>query len=185
MSEPQVPDPRGNRGGLIMAQMNTDPIAVPPTQAIAALEEDLPKVLKGKTVEEVRWTRLDSLTLLVPIIGGRDEKGDEYLLRLGFGYYREWPPSALFVNPVTKTYEVGKDDEWLPKIEGWNELHVHANYNDTGQQLICCSNTLEFYKVRHTMEPKHVWDPERQNFAATLAAINLALRSTYYKGRQG
>jgi hypothetical protein len=166
-----------------MAKMNTEPTAMRPADAIAALDEDLSKVLKGKTIEETGWTRLDPLTLLVPVNGGRGDKVDDYLLRLGFGYYREWPPSAQFVNPVTKVFEVGKDEKWLPKIEGWNELHVHANYNGTGQ-LICCSNTLEFYKVRHGMEAKHLWNPERQNFAATLAAINWALRSTYYKGRQ-
>jgi hypothetical protein len=166
-----------------MAKMNTEPTAMRPADAIAALDEDLPKVLKGKTIEETGWTRLDPLTLLVPVNGGRGDTVDDYLLRLGFGYYREWPPSAQFVNPVTKIFEVGKDEKWLPKIEGWNELHVHADYNGTGQ-LICCSNTLEFYKVRHGMEAKHLWNPERQNFAATLAAINWALRSTYYKGRQ-
>lgn len=166
-----------------MAKMNTEPTAMRPADAIEALDEDLSKVLKGKTIEETGWTRLDPLTLLVPVNGGRGDTVDDYLLRLGFGYYREWPPSAQFVNPVTKIFEVGKDEKWLPKIEGWNELHVHANYNGTGQ-LICCSNTLEFYKVRHGMEAKHLWNPERQNFAATLAAINWALRSTYYKGRQ-
>ena len=167
-----------------MAQMNTDPVVVPPAEAIAALDEDLVKVLKGQTVEAAGWTRLDPLTLLVPVTGGRGEACDEYLLRLGFGYYRVWPPSALFVNPQTKTYEVGKDDRWLPRIEGCNEVHVHANYDGKGQ-LICCSNTLEFYMVRHGMEAKHLWNPERQNFAATLGAIRWALRSPYYTGRQG
>lgn len=167
-----------------MAQMNADPVAVPPAEAIAALDEDLVKVLKGQSVEDAGWTRLDPLTLLVPVTGGRGEEGDGYLLRLGFGYYRAWPPSTLFVNPQTKTYEVGKDDRWLPRIEGCNELHVHADYDGRGQ-LVCCSNTLEFYRVRHGMEAKHLWNPERQNFAATLGAIKWALRSTYYKGRQG
>lgn len=168
-----------------MAKMNVDPVPVPPADAIAALEEDLPKVLKGRTLEEAGWTRLDPLTLLVPLVGGPPSvAGDSYLLRLGFGYYRDWPPSALFVNPETKDYQVGRDSKWLPRVEGWNELHVHADYNGTGQ-LICCSNTLEFYKVRHGMEAKHLWDPGRQNFASTLRAIEWALRSTYYKGRQG
>ena len=166
-----------------MAQMNMEPTAARPADAIAALDEDLPKVLKGKTLEEAGWTRPDLLTLLVPLNGGRGDTVDNYLLRLGFGYYREWPPSAQFVNPETQVFEVGKDEKWLPKIEGWNELHVHADYNGTGQ-LICCSNTLEFYKVRHGMEAKHLWDSERQNFAAALAAIRWALQSAYYKGRQ-
>jgi hypothetical protein len=168
-----------------MAKMNVDPVPVPPADAMAALEEDLPKVLKGKTPEEVGWARLDSLTLLVPVVGGGlGEGGDPYFLRLGFGYYRDWPPSAQFVNPETRDYQLGRDNKWLPRIEGWNELHVHANYDGKGQ-LICCSNTLEFYKVRHSMEPKHLWDPERQNFAATLRAIEWGLQSDYYKGRQG
>ncbi len=39
-----------------MALMNTDPVPVAPADAIAALEEDLPKVLKGRTLEEAGWT---------------------------------------------------------------------------------------------------------------------------------
>lgn len=168
-----------------MAKMNVDPVPVPPADAIAAFEEDLPKVLKGRTLEEAGWTRADQLTLFVPLVGGRvGEAGDGYLLRLGFGYYRDWPPSAIFVNPETKNYQLDRDTKWLPKIEGWDELHVHANYNNSGQ-LICCSNTLEFYKVRHGMDPKHLWNSERQNFASTLHAITWALRSQHYRGRQG
>jgi hypothetical protein len=169
----------------MMAQLNTDPVPLPPAEAIAALEEDLPIVLQGKTLDEVGWVRLDPLTLLMPMVGVQQgNPPDDYLLRLGFGYYREWPPSAQFVNPETKQYTIGKDARWLPKLEGCNEIHVHADYESKGQ-LICSSITLEFYKVRHGLDPKHLWDSKRQNFAATLATIRWALRSDFYKGRQG
>src|SRR6266496_4143176 len=112
-----------------MARMNTNPVPVAPADAIAALEEDLPVVLKGRTLEDVGWKRLDPLTLLVPMVGERPGQPDDpYLLRLGFGYYREWPASALFVNPETNDYRLGEDTKWLPKIEGTNEIAVHADY---------------------------------------------------------
>src|SRR5258708_26548209 len=68
--------------------------------------------------------------------------GDVYLLRLYFSYYPAWPPSARFVNPGTRQSGPG-DRQWLPAIEGTNEVHVHASYPPSGEQLICCSATLE------------------------------------------
>ena len=53
--------------------------------------------------------------------------GDDYLLRLYFSHYPDWPPSARFVNPATRQFGAG-DKRWLPMITGANELHVHASY---------------------------------------------------------
>jgi len=166
-----------------MAKAGTAPILATPGDAIAAFERDLPKALKGRTLEEVGWRRLDGMTLLVPLKGRRvDGTLDDYLLRLGFAFYPDWPPSALFVNPQTSNYELAKDKYWLPKIDGCNEIAVHADYNNNGQ-LICCSLTLEFYAVLHGVQPDHVWNPEKHNFSATINQIDWALKSQFYKGR--
>lgn len=167
-----------------MAQIGVAPIPNTPAGAKAAFEKDLDRVLKGKTLEELGWERSDSLTLFVPLTAVR-ENGDEdsYLLRLQFGYYPEWPPSAKFVNPKTKTYSPEDDRSWLPKIEGTNELGIHADYNNKGQ-LICCSLTLEFYLVGHGVEARHLWDHNLYNFAGTINTIKRYLRPPYYKGRQ-
>jgi hypothetical protein len=109
---------------------------------------------------------------------------DTYVLKLGFGYYPDWPPSAQFVNPITGKYEFPADLASLPFIEGNQEIHVHPNYPPV-VQLICASVTLEFYLIRHQVNPEHLWDPDKQTFASTINAIKFGLRLPYYKGRQG
>jgi hypothetical protein len=166
-----------------MAQAGTTPVLATPSDAIAAFERDLPKALKNRTLEEAGWHRLDDMTLLVPL-QGRQVNGtiDSYLLRMGFACYPEWPPSTLFVNPQTLSYDKAKDQCWLPKIEACSEIAVHTDYQNHGQ-LICCSLTLEFYAILHGVQPEHVWNSQKHNFAATINQIDWALRSQFYKGR--
>lgn len=163
----------------------TAPTPATPAAAVGALEEHLPLVLKGSSIEDLGWTRLDPLTLLVPTVGERSDGSlDEFLLRLGFGYYPRWPPSAQFVNPSTNSYAVGQDEYWLPRVAA-NWFKTHANYKHNGRQLqlICCSATLEFYQVEHGVKDHHRWDPLRQNFAATINAVERALKPPHYQGR--
>lgn len=168
-----------------MARAGEEPLPSTPARARAALEADLPLVLRGRILEEAGWKRPDPLTLLIPLVGVREDRTeDDYLLRLHFGYYPDWPPSARFVNPETGTYRYPDDVRWLPRIEGANEIAVHANY-DNRLQLICASVTLEFYQVRHGVADRLVWDPKVQNFAATLAAIRRGLGPPFYRRRQG
>jgi hypothetical protein len=173
-----------------MALLGTIPVPNTPAQAIAALDAHLPLVLRGQTLKQASWRRPDLLTLLIPVMGFRSDDAqtkiveDEYLLRLRFGYYPEWPPSAQFINPLTNEFRDPEDKYWLPRIEGTNEIQVHANYGNAHGQVVCCSVTLEFYQVNHGCEERHIWDAQLQNFAATVNAITSALRSSYYKGRQ-
>src|SRR5205823_2646053 len=96
-----------------------------PARGAEAFERDLPLVLKGRTLEEAGCSKIDSVTLCMPLWS---PSGDFFLLRLQFHCYPEWPPSALFVNPLTKDYKIGEDERWLPRIEAPN-LQVHANYS--------------------------------------------------------
>jgi hypothetical protein len=171
------------------------------------VDRHLARILGGRTLESAGWDRPDPLTLYVPLRGysvqtsamaygfdpsrpptadeepfGGAPAGDDYLLRLYFGHYPEWPPSARFVNPATQQF--GADDRrWLPMINGANELHVHASYGQGGEQLICCSATLEFYLVSHSVEEKHRWRPG-SSFAVTLNTVSRYLRPPSYTGRQ-
>jgi hypothetical protein len=178
-------------------------------QARGALDRHLASVLVGRSLESIGWQRPDPLTLYVPLRGytkvtaasayGFDPsepaadsghafagapEGDEYLLRLYFSHYSDWPPSARFVNPDTGRF--GADDtRWLPMISGTNELHVHPSYGGPGsEQLICCSATLEFYLVNHGVENRHRWRPG-SSFAITLNVLSRYLRPPTYTGRQG
>ena len=162
-----------------MAALNADPVPNLPA-GIARLERDLPDVLAGRTLEQAGWVQPTRSSLCIPTWS---KTFDFFLLRLTFECYPEWPPSALFVNPITKIYE-GKDIMWLPKIEA-PHLKTHANYADRHGQVICNSSTLEFYKVGHGLgDAGHIWN-ESYTFQHTLHTITDALRSSFYLGRMG
>jgi hypothetical protein len=153
----------------------------------AALDEDLPRVLAVlgvSSLEELGWSRPNRLSLLVPMKGVWQGRTDEFVLRLGFQAYRKWPPSAQFVNPATGAYAPPDDQQFVPKLTS-PECQTHVAYQRTPQsakiQLICCSATLEFYEVLHSVNQDHVWS-EGTRFLATINAIQKALGS-HYQGR--
>jgi hypothetical protein len=141
-------------------------------------------VLAGDTLKSRGWDRANDLTLFVPVRAGVEAQ-DHYLLRLGFEYYADWPPTARFVNPDTREFDPARDLYWLPKVEGDSGFHVHATYNNEHYQgqLVCCSVTAEFYLSHHDVQPDQVWDSARFTFGATLGRVERALRSEYYRGR--
>lgn len=149
----------------------------------AAVEEDLPRVLhvlEAPSLEALGWSRPNKLTLLVPIVGVHQAKSESFLLKLGFQAYRTWPPSAQFVNPQTCDYIQQQDRHHVPKLTH-SGCHTHPEYgaaNGAKVQLICCSATLEFYDVLHSVQPHHVWR-ETDTFLATLNAIWLAFESSF------
>jgi hypothetical protein len=149
-----------------------------------ALDGDIPRVLKVKGVsslEELGWSRPNRLSLLVPMLGTFQGKTDEFLLRLGFQAYRQWPPSAQFVNPDTLQYAGVEDQRFVPKLTS-GECHTHVAYQRDQQskkiQLICCSATLEFYEVLHNVEDHHLWR-DTDTFLTTINAIQKAFASSY------
>ena len=159
-----------------------------PLQGRESLEHDLPVVLTvlgHASLAEAGWVKADALTLLIPVSGIIGERVDHYLLKLGFHAYRAWPPSAQFVNPETRGYKYPEDIHHVPILES-PEIHVHPQYGAQGRhiQLICCSATLEFYQVLHTVEDKHIWDERKFTFLTTITSITGALQSPHYKGRQ-
>jgi len=170
-----------------MAKAKQQPVLSSPLLAKEAFERDLEKVLKrrGNSLSDLRWERLGDLCLFVPVIGRvpGSETVDQYLVKLEFGYYPEWPPSTIFVNPNTRSYDLAKDKCWLPSVVDCTEFRVHDNYQQVGQ-VVCSSVTLEFYKVLHDVKPEHVWNPEKQNFGHTIYQVEWALNSSFHKGRQ-
>jgi hypothetical protein len=184
-----------------------------PAVAGAALEAHLGQILRGRAPAEVGWELQQPAgqapTLYVPMRAftvpantrsygfnptaadivrySQMPDGDDYLLRLYFSHYPNSPASATFVNPESRRYDPITDTKWLPLISGTNEVSVHANYNDGVHpvgQLVCCSATLEFYEVNHSVEPKHQWVPG-SSFATLLNTLDRYLRPSFYVGRQG
>lgn len=166
-----------------MAAAGKAPVLANPIAARAALEQDLVKVLQGRGVtwEGSGWRRIHDHGLLIPVTGYLKEAADvpDFLLRLEFFHYPDWPPSAQFVNPSTGGFVIGHDGFWLPKIDT-EEIKTHENYGGNQGQVICSSVTLEFYAVLHGVEEKYVWKHPRQNFAATINQIEWALRHHYH-----
>lgn len=163
--------------------------AVAPTVDVlagaAALDEDIPRVLQiegATSLEELGWRRPNRLALLVPMRGTLAGTTDTYLLRLGFQAYRRGPPSAQFVNPGTLSYTYPQDQHHVPRLTS-PECHTHIAYPKGAStiQLICCSATLEFYEVQHSVEPHHLWR-ETHTFLTTIVAIRRAF-AAYYQGR--
>jgi hypothetical protein len=149
-----------------------------------ALDEDIPRVLKvlgASSLEEIGWSRPNRLSLLVPMTGIYQGQKDDFLLRLGFEAYREWPPSARFVNPGSLDYAYPDDQHFVPKLVS-QECQTHVAYQRTPQsnkiQLICCSATLEFYQALHGVEADHIWK-NTDTFFTTITAIQKALGSSY------
>ena len=133
-------------------------------------------------MEELGWSRPNKLTLLIPLSGVYQGHSDDYTLRLGFQAYRTWPPSAQFVNPQTQSYSYPQDQHFVPQLTS-GECRTHAEYcHGTKRiQLICCSATLEFYEVKHNVNPEHLWS-DTDNFWTTVNAIKRAMGS-FYQGR--
>lgn len=148
-----------------------------------AFARDLQKVLKGASPAERGWAQPNDLTLLVPFFAqAPDGSSDFYLLKLFFDHYADGPPSAQFVNPATLSYSYPDDAKWVPRSEGHPSIAFHPHYNNE-RQLICSSTTLEFYKVNHDVNEKHIWRPGQMTFLSTLAAIKAGMATPYYKGR--
>ena len=142
------------------------------------------RLLGADSLEDLGWRKPDSRTLLMPMHGSKDERRDDYLLRLQFLTGREWPPSAQFVNPETLEYKIPDDFHHLPVLTS-PEVQVHTQYSAQHGtlQLICCSATFEFYDILHDVQERHLWR-ETDTFALTIAAIQRAMGSAHYQGRQ-
>lgn len=148
-----------------------------------AFARDLGLALKGASLAERSWAVPNDLTLLVPLFAHSSAGTcDAYLLKLFFDHYDSGPPSAQFINPLTMSYALPDDVKWVPRIEGHPSIAFHTNYSNQGQ-LICSSTTLEFYKVNHSVEERHIWRRGEMNFLTTISAIKAGLAQPFYKGR--
>lgn len=168
-----------------MAAIDQVPILANALSALEAFEADLPKVLNGRgvsSIEEAGWSRPSDLELFIPVHALRGDAIDRFFLLLKFYHYPDWPPSAQFVNPDTRIFDLAKDLHWLPKIEGSTEIQIHKDVKEAGGQLICCSATLEFYVMKHGVKSEHLWDHSKHTFALTINQVEWGL-TNFYKGR--
>jgi hypothetical protein len=144
-------------------------------EALAAFEAHKKRALEG-----LRWHSDGQLAILVWL---EDQHAagqvDEYVARLSFLYYPEWPPAVTFVNPETKQY----DPAFWPQA-GSDRLAMHPAYGDASEGLVCNSMVFQFYFWGgHQATNTTCWAPGHHTFAATLNELAIHLQPPYYRGR--
>ena len=157
--------------------MSDRPLPVPadPAVAVSAFEAHKDKALAG-----FRWDQDGALAILVWLDAHRASgEIDEYLARLTFLYYPEWPPTVTFVNPETKRYAPAS---W-PRTAS-DRLAMHPMYGDAPEGMVCNSMTFEYYFWGgHQANEATRWRPGTHTFAATLNELRMHLQPPYYQGR--
>ncbi|HEY2362039.1 MAG TPA: hypothetical protein VGK36_13040 [Candidatus Angelobacter sp.] len=135
-----------------------------------------------KALEGLRYEYDDDRTIYL-WLDARTSTGqtDQYLIRLTFLHYPDWPPSVTFVNPETKQY----DGRHWPVIAGSPRLAFTPQYGDAPAGLVCNSMTFEYYFWgNHSPSADIHWNRNAHTFAATIAELIDHLNSPFYQGRQ-
>lgn len=147
-----------------------------PDVACEALRTHMNDALEG-----LEWEYDDDRTIIIHLVG-MDQSGtiDNYLAKLTFLYYPEWPPSVTFLNPETGTY----DGTHWPRIEGHPSLAMHPSYGDAPTGMVCNSMTFEYYFWGgHGTNEATAWKKSVHTLAATVAELTDAFSARYYKGK--
>jgi hypothetical protein len=153
------------------------PEAAPPFASREALQVHIPKALNGFRYE------YDGDRTVYLWLTARKSTGetDEYLVRLVFLHYPDWPPSVTFLNPDTRQY----DGTHWPGISGSQRLAFHARYGDAPVGMVCNSMTFEYYFWGGHNPPEDIrWSKVKHTFAATVAELVDHLNPPFYQGRQ-
>lgn len=153
------------------------PEAVDPFTSRSALRAHIPKALDAFRYE------YDGDRTVYLWLAARRSTGemDEYLVRLMFLHYPDWPPSVTFVNPETRQY----DGSHWPTVAGSQRVAFHAQYGDAPAGMVCNSMTFEYYFWGgHGPSENIHWNKERHTFAATIAELVDHLNPPFYQGRQ-
>ena len=151
------------------------PEAVDPETARAALLKHSENALEG-----YNWEYDNDRTIYVKM-PATDEQGktEEYLIRLTFLYYPDWPPSVTFLNPETKRY----DGTHWPQTNS-PSLAMHPSYGDAPTGMVCNSMMFEYYFWGgHNATENIRWQKGKHTLAATIAELTDHLKPPLYKGR--
>lgn len=153
------------------------PEATDPEQARKALLTHMGVALDGYTYEYDGDRTID-----IHMTGTSDSGAtDEYLVRLGFLYYPDWPPTVTFLNPKTNKY----DGTHWPQPTASSRLQFNSAYGDAPAGMVCNSMTFEYYFWGgHSPAENIRWRNDVHTFAATLAELRDHLRPPHYKGKK-
>lgn len=137
------------------------------------------------------YTLLDPLHARVQAVSvSADGSVDDYCILLDARSYDEMPPGVYFVSPTNpQGPRPQPDSRWLPShscIPFGFAIHQTYNYPDgSTDQLVCFSQSRDYYISNHTPLPGEQWQPGAHTLAATLSRLHEVLSPPYYMGRAG
>ena len=132
----------------------------------------------------------DPLTAIVHVTGRRqDGTVDPYLILLDGRSYDEYPAGVYFVRPEPFAARPGPGSRWLPTFGNVPfpfALHQTYAYPDqTTDQLVCFSQSRDYYLSGHNPTSGERWKPGEQTVSATLSRLREVLSPPCYQGPAG
>lgn len=137
------------------------------------------------------YTKIDPLHALIHAAAvAADGSVDDYYILLDARSYDELPPGVYFVspaNPQGTRPQIGS--RWLPSyttVPFGFAIHPSYGYSDgSAEQLVCFSQSRDYYVSNHTPLPGEKWQPGTHTLAATLNRLHEVLTPPCYLGRSG
>jgi hypothetical protein len=173
----------------------TVPAKTNPEVAALTFRRDLDRFWDGDLPGRRGWTResVDALTELITLIADDGDQRLPFLLRARADWYPDFPLQITFVQPDGST-EPPQGSTWLPTItsQPFNfGLHAVYDYVDPvtqavidKRQLICFSQSFDYYASGHTPNELEGWEYPRYTLAATLNRLDTVLQAPFYIGPQ-
>jgi hypothetical protein len=165
---------------------------VDPELAAEAFTHDLDQFWASGRPTRWGWsmTRPDPLTALLNVTGMRgDGILDEYRLLLDASSYDDYPPGVYFVRPDPPYARPAVGSRWLPSFgPAPFEFGFHPVYQYPDQisdQLVCFSQSRDYYISGHNPQPGQRWQPGVHTVAATLNRLHEVLSVPCYQGHSG
>lgn len=170
------------------------PAKTDPEVAALTFRRDLDRFWKAGAPTRRGWARrtVNSLQELITLVGDDGRQRLDYYLRVRADWYPDFPVQITLVEPDGIS-EPPERSTWLPEIQGQVPfgfgLHHVYDYTDPithqvleRRQLICFSQSFDYYVSNHTPQPTERWQYPHHTIAATLNRMHEVLQAPYYVG---
>lgn len=113
---------------------------------------------------------------------------ETFTLTLACEFCPHLPPSVIFVNPDTLTYDPATDQRHVARLTA-PDCYTHLTYPFAvpyayGPQLVCTSLGHGYYVSQHAPTPDQRWDPEKHGVGSTIAVVQRTLlHPQHFQGR--
>ena len=181
-------------GGTDRRRVTEPPARVDPEIAAVTFAAHLDDFFANGRGRREGWERIlvDELHAVIRIPAVRaDGSVDHYFVMLGAEYYPVWPPIVRFVRRTEEGSWVDATEgtTWWPRQQnqpGFSfGLHATYPFPEGPRQLVCFSQSFEYYITGHTPQGDEGWDPARHTLTATLSRMADVLRAPNYQEPSG